>query len=118
MRADSQKLHDDLLKVEQLETKITSELQTLKDNISRMEDELVVYSDLDQLKMDAEEKKKVRSISAPGIIAVYEKILSDLFCCAETCRRQSDFAPSKRDVQEADAADVDAVSGAQGAAQR
>ena len=72
LRADSQKLHDDLLKVEQLETKITSELQTLKDNISRMEDELVVYSDLDQLKMDAEEKKKVRSISAPGIIAVYE----------------------------------------------
>ena len=59
LNADSQKLHDDLLKVEQLETKITGELQSLKDNISRMEDELVVYNDLDQLKMDADEKKKV-----------------------------------------------------------
>ena len=57
---DSQKLQEDLLKVEQLETKITDELRSLKEKIDRMEDELVIYSDLEQLKQDADDKKKVR----------------------------------------------------------
>ena len=49
-----------MLKVEQLETKITDELRLLKEKIDRMEDELVIYSDLEQLKQDADDKKKVR----------------------------------------------------------
>lgn len=55
---ESQKLQDDLAKVEQLEAKITGELETLKEKTSKMEEELVIYGDLERLKMEAEAKKK------------------------------------------------------------
>ena len=72
---DSQKLQDDLVKVEQLETKITDELSTLRERIDRMQDELTIYSDLEQLKQDADDKKKVRMyFKAWG--SVLKKLLS------------------------------------------
>jgi len=51
------RLQNDLEKVEQLETKITEELNSLKDKISKMTEELEKYSDLNTLKRNAEEKK-------------------------------------------------------------
>ncbi|CAD5122516.1 DgyrCDS10939 [Dimorphilus gyrociliatus] len=54
---ESQKLQEDLEKVETLEHKITSELANLKEQISRMDDDLTIYQDLDRLKREAEERK-------------------------------------------------------------
>lgn len=48
----------DLEKVEQLETKITTELESLKERISTMTQELDTYSDLDTLREQSEEKKR------------------------------------------------------------
>jgi RNA polymerase-interacting CarD/CdnL/TRCF family regulator len=56
---ESAKLQQDLLKVEQLETKITQEMQTLREKIDKMNSELLIYSDLDKLQADAEARKKV-----------------------------------------------------------
>lgn len=49
----------DLQKVEQLEAKIKLELETLNDSIAQMEKELVVYSDLEKVKKESDDKKKV-----------------------------------------------------------
>lgn len=51
------RLQMDLEKVEQLETKITSELESLKEKIQTMTQELETYSDLDTLREQSEEKK-------------------------------------------------------------
>ena len=59
MSTESEKLAQDLAKVEQLETKITSELNMHRAKIDKMTEELVTYSDLEQLKNEAEDKKKV-----------------------------------------------------------
>lgn len=45
--------------MQQLEGKIKSELSSLKERISTMESELTVYSDLDNLRQTADDKKKV-----------------------------------------------------------
>lgn len=45
--------------MQQLEGKIKSELDSLKQRISTMESELTVYSDLDNLRHTADNKKKV-----------------------------------------------------------
>ncbi|XP_072260421.1 intraflagellar transport protein 74 homolog [Pyxicephalus adspersus] len=58
LTAESQRLQQDLQKVEQLESKINSELTSLKDKIQQMSEGLKTYSDLDALKASAEEKKK------------------------------------------------------------
>ncbi|CAH1243745.1 intraflagellar transport protein 74 homolog isoform X1 [Branchiostoma lanceolatum] len=55
---ESQKLQMDLAKVEQLETKITTELESLKQKIQQMHEELSTYEDLDKLKEHHEEKKR------------------------------------------------------------
>lgn len=52
------RLQMDLEKVEQLETKITTELESLKERISTMTQELDTYSDLDTLREQSEEKKR------------------------------------------------------------
>ena len=57
--AESAKLQQDLQKVEQLESKINQELDSLNAKINKMTEELVIYSDLDKLKADAEKKKRV-----------------------------------------------------------
>ena len=59
--SESARLQMDLQKVEQLEGKITAELDSLKVRIKEMEEELVTYSDLDTLQKNADEKKKVLS---------------------------------------------------------
>lgn len=56
---ESQRLQQDLQKVQQLEGKITDELSTLKEQVSTMESKLHTYRDLDTLKRTAEEKRKV-----------------------------------------------------------
>ncbi|XP_060065256.1 intraflagellar transport protein 74 homolog [Ylistrum balloti] len=58
LAAESDKLQQDLQKVEQLEDKINSELVVLGDKIATMEKELEVYSDLDTLRRNSEQKKK------------------------------------------------------------
>lgn len=58
LTTESQRLQQDLEKVQQLEGKISIELSTLKERISTMESELVTYRDLDTLRRTAEEKKK------------------------------------------------------------
>lgn len=51
------RLQMDLEKVEQLETKITTELESLKERIQTMTQELETFSDLDALRDQSEEKK-------------------------------------------------------------
>lgn len=58
LTTESQRLQQDLQKVEQLETKINSELTSLKDKIQQMSEGLKTYSNLDALRASAEEKKK------------------------------------------------------------
>lgn len=56
---ESERLQQDLLKVEQLEGKVTTELQTLTDQLKLMTRELNTYRDLDALKAAGEDRKKV-----------------------------------------------------------
>ncbi|XP_039983555.1 intraflagellar transport protein 74 homolog isoform X2 [Xiphias gladius] len=58
LTTESQRLQQDLEKVQQLEGKITGELSSLKERFSTMESELHTYRDLDTLRLTAEEKKK------------------------------------------------------------
>uniref|UniRef100_A0A7N5ZRE5 Intraflagellar transport 74 homolog n=1 Tax=Anabas testudineus TaxID=64144 RepID=A0A7N5ZRE5_ANATE len=58
LTTESQRLQQDLEKVQQLEGKISGELSTLKERVSTMESELLTYRDLDALRHTAEEKKK------------------------------------------------------------
>ncbi|XP_018412040.1 PREDICTED: intraflagellar transport protein 74 homolog [Nanorana parkeri] len=58
LTGESQRLQQDLQKVEQLESKINSELTSLKEKIQQMSEGLKTYSDLDALRASAEEKKK------------------------------------------------------------
>lgn len=62
LHSESQRLQQDLEKVQQLEGKITSELSTLKERISTMEAELLTYRDLDALRRTAEERKLVTQL--------------------------------------------------------
>ncbi|XP_013407954.1 intraflagellar transport protein 74 homolog [Lingula anatina] len=55
---EREKYQVDLQKVEQLETKINSELEMLKNKIETMNSELEIYGDIPKLKAQAEEKKK------------------------------------------------------------
>uniref|UniRef100_A0A8C5LNI7 Intraflagellar transport 74 n=1 Tax=Leptobrachium leishanense TaxID=445787 RepID=A0A8C5LNI7_9ANUR len=58
LTSESQRLQQDLQKVEQLESKINSELTSLKESIQQMTEGLETYSNLDALRASAEEKKK------------------------------------------------------------
>lgn len=58
LSSENQRLQQDLQKVEQLEGKITSEMESLKERIQQMTEGLQTYSDLDALKAAGEEKKK------------------------------------------------------------
>uniref|UniRef100_A0A669DH78 Intraflagellar transport 74 n=1 Tax=Oreochromis niloticus TaxID=8128 RepID=A0A669DH78_ORENI len=58
LTTESQRLQQDLEKVQQLEGKITGELSTLQERVSTMQSELHTYRDLDTLRLTAEEKKK------------------------------------------------------------
>lgn len=58
LTTESQRLQQDLEKVQQLEGKITGELSTLQERVSTMQSELHTYRDLDTLRLAAEDKKK------------------------------------------------------------
>ncbi|XP_034717860.1 intraflagellar transport protein 74 homolog isoform X2 [Etheostoma cragini] len=58
LTTESQRLQQDLEKVQQLEGKITGELSTLKERVATMQSELVTYQDLDTLRHTAEQKKR------------------------------------------------------------
>uniref|UniRef100_A0A673I2J5 Intraflagellar transport 74 homolog n=1 Tax=Sinocyclocheilus rhinocerous TaxID=307959 RepID=A0A673I2J5_9TELE len=53
-----ERLQLDLLKVEQLESKVSAELQTLRDQLKLMTQEIHTYRDLDALKAAGEDRKK------------------------------------------------------------
>ena len=57
---DSHKLGQDLQKVEQLESKITSELESLKQKIEQQTADISKYSNTDKVRSDAEARKTVR----------------------------------------------------------
>lgn len=72
LHPESQRLQQDLEKVQQLEGKITGELSSLKERVSTMESELHTYRDLDTLRHTAEERKKVtQNMSCNLYTAVY-----------------------------------------------
>lgn len=56
---ENSKLQMDLMKVEQLESKISNELATLKQGIETMEKEIEIYSDINTLKANEEAKKQL-----------------------------------------------------------
>ncbi|XP_029935461.1 intraflagellar transport protein 74 homolog isoform X2 [Myripristis murdjan] len=58
LTTESQRLQQDLDKVQQLEGKISGELSTLKEHVATMEKELHTYRDLDTLRRTADDKKK------------------------------------------------------------
>ncbi|KAI7790653.1 intraflagellar transport protein 74-like protein, partial [Triplophysa rosa] len=58
LSSESERLQLDLLKVEQLEGKVTTELQTHTDQLTLMTHELNTYRDLDALKAAGEDRKK------------------------------------------------------------
>ncbi|XP_077410406.1 intraflagellar transport protein 74 homolog isoform X5 [Vanacampus margaritifer] len=57
LTTESQRLQQDLEKVQQLEGKITGELSTLKENVKQMESELLTYRDLETLRQTADQRK-------------------------------------------------------------
>ncbi|XP_056098231.1 intraflagellar transport protein 74 homolog [Rhinichthys klamathensis goyatoka] len=58
LSSESERLQQDLLKVEQLESKVSSDLQTLRDQLELMKRELHTYRDLQALTAAGEQRKK------------------------------------------------------------
>ena len=59
LKREHGQLNANLEKIDALEEKIKAEMETLKDKIQGMEESLVVFSDLEKLRIDADDKKKV-----------------------------------------------------------
>ncbi|KAA3680035.1 intraflagellar transport protein 74 [Paragonimus westermani] len=55
------RLSQDLIKVDQLESKVTQEIESLRKRIAKMEDEIELFSDLDKVKEDAKFKRETLS---------------------------------------------------------
>ncbi|CAL8067937.1 unnamed protein product [Calicophoron daubneyi] len=55
------RLSQDLLKVDQLETKVVQEMESLRKRITQMEEEVLNFSDLDKVKEDAKFKREALS---------------------------------------------------------
>uniref|UniRef100_A0A8C2C6P1 Intraflagellar transport 74 n=1 Tax=Cyprinus carpio TaxID=7962 RepID=A0A8C2C6P1_CYPCA len=58
LSSESERLRQDLLKVEQLEGKVSAELQTLRDQLKLMMQEIHTYRDQDALRAAGEDRKK------------------------------------------------------------
>ncbi|TRY87953.1 hypothetical protein DNTS_005236 [Danionella cerebrum] len=58
---ESERLQQDLLKVDQLEGKVTTELQTLREDLRKMREDLETYRDLEALRTAAEQRRKAQS---------------------------------------------------------
>uniref|UniRef100_A0A8C2C9G8 Intraflagellar transport 74 n=1 Tax=Cyprinus carpio TaxID=7962 RepID=A0A8C2C9G8_CYPCA len=63
LSSESERLRQDLLKVEQLEGKVSAELQTLRDQLKLMMQEIHTYRDQDALRAAGEDRKKSTSHS-------------------------------------------------------
>lgn len=72
------RLQGDLEKVEQLESKITEELNSLKEKITKMTEELETFSDLNALKRNAEEKKNYLMEEKSSLEEAKTKIKEDV----------------------------------------
>nr|CAH8866844.1 unnamed protein product [Trichobilharzia regenti] len=57
------RLNQDLLKVDHLEGKITQETETLRKRIAKMEEEVIIFSDLDKVREEANFKRQTVSFS-------------------------------------------------------
>ncbi len=61
LHTESERLQQDLLKVEQLEGKVSAELQTLRDQLKLMTQDVHTYRDLDALRAAGDDRKTVRN---------------------------------------------------------
>ena len=62
LKREHSQLSGNLEKIDALEEKIKAEMETLKDKIQSMEESLVVFNDLEKLRIDADVKRKVRML--------------------------------------------------------
>lgn len=85
---ESERLQQDLLKVEQLEGKVSTELQTLRDQLELMTQELHTYRDLDALKAAGEDRKKVTNpvYTRLTAVSVYSTNVFELSCLVRNVR--------------------------------
>ena len=59
LNREHQQLTQNLEKIEALEEKIQTEMVTLKEKMSRMDEEMLTFSDIDKLRREAEEKRQM-----------------------------------------------------------
>ena len=59
LNREHQQLTQNLEKIEALEEKIQTEMVTLKEKMSRMDEEMLTFSDIDKLRREAEEKRQL-----------------------------------------------------------
>ncbi|XP_066929512.1 intraflagellar transport protein 74 homolog [Clytia hemisphaerica] len=88
------RLQNDLEKVEQLETKITEELNSLKDRISKMTEELETFTDLSALKKNAEEKKNYLLDENKGLQEAKVRLKSDVE------KKSNEYNTTKKKLEE------------------
>lgn len=61
MITEYQRILADIQKVEAMEVKVKDELSTLREKMDNYSDELNVFANIDKLRSDVEEKKRVRT---------------------------------------------------------
>lgn len=79
------KLQQDLQKVEQLESKITAEMDSLRERCSKMEQELQTFSDLDRVKEEGESKRRAVSVEMLYLINTGKKTMSGMVVTVVSC---------------------------------
>ncbi|CAN7992331.1 unnamed protein product [Ixodes hexagonus] len=86
---EQKKLAVDLQKIEQLETKVQLELDSLRLKMQKMKEEMVVFGDLDQLKSSAEHRKQQLFAEKEALQASKEparKAAEELQACYDDAR--------------------------------
>eukprot|EP00795_Rhopilema_esculentum_P004799 gene4799-21108_t len=76
--SEQRRLQMDLEKVNQLESKITTELDSLKKRIDKMTEEIALYSDIDGVKKQAEEKRKLLMSEKEELLSQRETLKQDV----------------------------------------
>lgn len=92
------KLQQDLQKVEQLESKITAEMDSLRERCSKMEQELQTYSDLDRVKEEGESKRRAVSVEfleMLDLINAGKQTMSGMVVTVVSCWRLPCILPTK-----------------------
>ncbi|XP_043917374.1 intraflagellar transport protein 74 homolog [Protopterus annectens] len=91
LTSENARLQQDLQKVEQLESKINAELNSLKEKIQEMTEALEVYGNLDALKSAGEEKKKKlleERVTLTRCRDTFKKVMHELNSEYETLKTQ------------------------------